>query len=393
MSFRKLIDGYIDECLEEGVLPDASTIIQEVDVAGQQGGPRDGGNPGRFSAGPPGAGSQASFQDHEAPPTFASASQRHIPAAMFRNQNSAVPPARFGSAARVEAEQEAILGAVFDDLDALDDIEEMSAAELDKALHRKVGGKRTQRILGRKMPGHGSKVDRVLHKKLKGKRPYLESRGDSSRLGFTLEEASNADLLALDEVIARGLGAAARAVPRLVGKGAKGSAKFVAKHPIITSLQAGSAGAGASGYYKSKERKAAARGDTKAMAKYGKRRKVATAVALAPLVGLGGAAGKSAVKHAGKAVAAGRKVKAANRLARLKKFQGASAAGAKKVARAAGDRRLGHAVMATGAAATVGGLGAATPKLMAKGTAKHDKRAKAELKAGRRRRRALKARR
>lgn len=346
MSFKQIMDGYIDECLEEGVLPDASTVIQEVDVAGQQQGPRDGEHPGKFAAGPPGAGTQASFKDHDAPPTGWNAPGRRIPPARFSEQNRATPPARFTNAARMSGaanEDEEVLDAVFADLEALE---------------------------------------------------------DSDGLGFSVEEGG--DLAGLldseieEAVVARGMGAVSRKAPEMVGKWAKRYGRNWKKSPVRMSITPGIAGAGGAGYYRSKEKKAAERGDKAAVAKYARRRKIATAAASIPLAAISAKAGIAAAKHARKGRALTKEI-AGKKAPKVTKDMSRTAKRAvKKDARSINklrDTRAGHAMMATGAGATAAALGTHTAKRVGKKWERGDEASAARLKSSTKRRRAIAARR
>ncbi len=121
MKFRKVVDSFIQEALNDGGLPDAQRLLHEVEVPNPQAGPRSGDNPG-----PKGSSQQATFSDPPPPPVFASASKdKTFPPAKFRDQNSAIPPAIFGSAARVEDDgSSAAVAAVFADLEALQELED-----------------------------------------------------------------------------------------------------------------------------------------------------------------------------------------------------------------------------------------------------------------------------
>lgn len=107
MSFKRVIDSYLDECLHKGVLGSSSELLQEVDVAGQQMGPRSGGpeggpvNPKTPEVVPGGTTPKVPM-----PARFKSACHgRSYPPALFAGASKrAVPPARFRSASQLEAE-------------------------------------------------------------------------------------------------------------------------------------------------------------------------------------------------------------------------------------------------------------------------------------------------
>jgi len=120
MSYKVMLDEYIEFALVEGVQPDVDIILEDVEVpacAGPSWTPSTG--PVAKGPGISGATAQASFQDSDAPPTFPGASGHNIPAAMFRTQPTSAPPAMFGGAARMRnpTHEEELLGAVLADLE------------------------------------------------------------------------------------------------------------------------------------------------------------------------------------------------------------------------------------------------------------------------------------
>jgi len=115
-----MLDEYIEFSLVEGIQPDADIILEDVEVPACAG-PSWTPSTGPVASGPgiSGPTAQASFQDNDAPPMFKGASGRNIPAAMFRTQPTAAPPAMFSGAARMRnpAHEEELLGAVLADLE------------------------------------------------------------------------------------------------------------------------------------------------------------------------------------------------------------------------------------------------------------------------------------
>jgi len=117
MDFRDKVNKHIEETLMEGVLPDVDDIL-EIEVPNQKPGPQRSGDEG----GPKSArAAEATFTDHVAPPNFAGASQgKKFPCPPFSNANRSIPPAKFGSAAKIREEA---IQAVLADLEAIQDEE------------------------------------------------------------------------------------------------------------------------------------------------------------------------------------------------------------------------------------------------------------------------------
>ena len=136
MSFKENVDKHITEMLSEGVLPDSGEIVEmeigprlhNMNVPGQQGGPKASGDEGGPKSKP--ADRFPWLGKLRAADFFKGASRgRDFTAPPFSNQNRQIPPAKFGSAATEVKEnkdkaREAVVDAVIADLHALADSDE-----------------------------------------------------------------------------------------------------------------------------------------------------------------------------------------------------------------------------------------------------------------------------
>lgn len=118
MSFRDKVDAHIEEVLSEGTLPLGSDIL-EMEVPNPKPGPQASGDEG----GPKSARAKTfPWDGSHAPASFAGASRdKKFPCPTFSNQNRQIPPAKFGSAAKL---REDAVAAVLADLEALNSADE-----------------------------------------------------------------------------------------------------------------------------------------------------------------------------------------------------------------------------------------------------------------------------